>query len=95
MMDSPKKSVFGNDSSKGWIDDNIDAICEVLAELRSTDEFRTNFEKLGELQDSLYSQNEQIQERISRAKEELKEQYNINEAEVRKRKEGASDRRTS
>ena len=90
MMESPKEAVFGNGSSKGWIDDSIDSLCEVLAKLRSADEFRDDFEKLDELQTSMVSQNELIQDRIASAKDELKEQYNISEAEIRKRKESAS-----
>lgn len=91
MIESPKEAAFRNSSSKGWIDDNIDSLCEALAKLRSTDEFRDDFEKLGKLQVSLCSQNEQIQEGIASAKDGLKEQYNISEAEIRKRKESASD----
>jgi hypothetical protein len=90
MQELPKEAVFGNGSSKGWIDDNIASLREVLTKLRSTDEFRDDFEKLDELQTSMASQNELIQERVASAKAELKEQYNISEAEIRKRKESAS-----
>jgi len=86
MLDSPKEAVFGSGSSKGWIDDNLDSLCEVLTKLRSTNEFRADFERLDELQTSMRSQNKLIQKRIGEAKAELKQRYNISEAEIRKRK---------
>lgn len=77
------------DRSKGWIDDNEEEIRDVLLELRSIEEFREDFEKLENLRMELLSKNMEIQKQNSEAKAELKERYNIREAEIRKRREAA------
>jgi hypothetical protein len=79
------------DVTKGWVSDNISDIRDTLIELRSTEEFSDEFEQLETLQEDLITKNREIQEQSSEAKAKLKEQYNISEAEIRKRRENTSD----
>lgn len=74
-------------SSKGWIVDNVADLREALFQLRDSDVLGGEFNELENIRENLVHENKRISSNLDSAKESLKEEYNIRESEIARKKE--------